>query len=284
MKLIPVIADVWKMDGGTAFGVVPKSVWRKIYPADENNMLDIVNRCLLIDSGDRRILIDVGMGRKQSEKYYLHRDVNQDVTLEKSLAEAGYTPSDITDVLLTHLHDDHVGGAVVTDQSGNLKPLFPNATFWCSKMQWEWAIHPNMREGASYFPDNLLPLQNSGKLRFIDSEGEFIKGIRLRIYNGHTLGQIIPFIDINRETIVYMGDFISTAANIPVPYVPSFDVQPLISMEEKISFLEEAILKKYVLFFEHDYYNECCTVIETPKGFVAGNKFKIEDIANALQS
>lgn len=278
MKLIPIIADVWKMDGGVAFGVVPKSIWQKIYPADENNMLDIVNRCLLIDFGEQRILIDAGMGRKQSEKYYHHRGVNPHVTLEKALAAAGYSHQDITDVLLTHLHDDHVGGVTVYNSSGKAEPLFPNATFWCSKTQWEWAIHPNKREGASYFPDNLLPLLNSGRLKFIESEGEFLTGINIRMINGHTIGHILPLIGTRNGTIVYMGDFIATAANIPIPYIPAVDIQPLVSMDEKSRFLEEAIQKKYILFFEHDYFNECCTVIETPKGFSAGDKFRLAEL------
>ena len=278
MKLIPIIADVWKMDGGVAFGVVPKSIWQKIYPADENNMLDIVNRCLLIDFGEQRILIDAGMGRKQSNKYYQHRGVNPHVTLEKALAAAGYSHQDITDVLLTHLHDDHVGGVTVYNSSGKAEPLFPNATFWCSKTQWEWAIHPNKREGASYFPDNLLPLLNSGRLKFIESEGEFLTGINIRTINGHTMGHILPLIGTRNGTIVYMGDFIATAANIPIPYIPAVDIQPLVSMDEKSRFLEEAIQKKYILFFEHDYFNECCTVIETPKGFSAGDKFRLAEL------
>lgn len=278
MKLIPIIADVWKMDGGVAFGVVPKSIWQKIYPADENNMLDIVNRCLLIDFGEQRILIDAGMGRKQSNKYYQHRGVNPHVTLEKALAAAGYSHQDITDVLLTHLHDDHVGGVTVYNSSGKAEPLFPNATFWCSKTQWEWAIHPNKREGASYFPDNLLPLLNSGRLKFIESEGEFLTGINIRMINGHTIGHILPLIGTRNGTIVYMGDFIATAANIPIPYIPAVDIQPLVSMDEKSRFLEEAIQKKYILFFEHDYFNECCTVIETPKGLSAGDKFRLAEL------
>lgn len=278
MKLIPIIADVWKMDGGVAFGVVPKSIWQKIYPADENNMLDIVNRCLLIDFGEQRILIDAGMGRKQSNKYYQHRGVNPHVTLEKALAAAGYSHQDITDVLLTHLHDDHVGGVTVYNSSGKAEPLFPNATFWCSKTQWEWAIHPNKREGASYFPENLLPLLNSGRLKFIESEGEFLTGINIRMINGHTIGHILPLIGTRNGTIVYMGDFIATAANIPIPYIPAVDIQPLVSMDEKSRFLEEAIQKKYILFFEHDYFNECCTVIETPKGFSAGDKFRLAEL------
>lgn len=278
MKLIPVIADVWKMDGGVAFGVVPKSIWHKIYPSDENNMLDIVNRCLLIDTGDRRILIDAGMGRKQSGKYYQHRGVSPDVTLEKSLAENGYGYPGITDVLFTHLHDDHAGGATMADASGNVSPVFPNAFYWCSKTQWEWAIHPNKREGASYFPENLVPLMNSGRLKFIENEGEFIPGVKMRIYNGHTMGHIVPLIRIRTETIVYMGDFVATAANIPIPYIPAVDIQPLVSMEEKESFFEEAIVNKYILFFEHDYYNECCTVAKTPKGYTADKKFRLDEI------
>ena len=279
MKLIPVIADVWKMDGGVAFGVVPKSIWQKIYPADENNMLSIVDRCLLIDTGERRILTDTGMGRKRDEKYYKYRFVDHNVTLEKSLAEAGYNTSDITDVLLTHLHDDHVGGAVKAIGT-DLVLTFAEATHWCSISQWEWAVHPNVREAASYFPDNLWPLHDSGRLRFIESEGEFIPGIDLRIYNGHTQGQIIPFIKTPYGTVVYMGDFIATAANIPIPYVPSVDIQPLVSMTEKAEFLEEAVSNNYCLFFEHDLYTECCSVARSPRGFTAGKRFSLKEFCS----
>lgn len=277
MKLTPLIADVWKMDGGVAFGVVPKTIWHKIYAADENNMLNIVNRCLLIETGKQKILIDAGMGRKQNEKYYNHRGVNPDVTLKKSLAEIACDPADVTDVFFTHLHDDHVGGATETCPDGTVIPVFSNATFWCSKAQWEWAIHPNMREGASYFSDNLQPLLDSGRLKFFEAEGELFPGVTVRIYNGHTMGQAIPFIETTTGTVVYMGDFVATAANLPVPYIPAVDIQPLISMKEKYDFLKEAVEKNYTLFFEHDYFNECCLVVETPKGYAAGRKFKLND-------
>lgn len=274
MKLIPVVADVWKMDGGVSFGVVPKSIWQKICPSDENNMIDAVDRCLLLDTGDRRILIDTGMGRKRNEKYYRHRYVNPEITLEISLAEQGYAPGDITDILFTHLHDDHVGGATVHDNSGNAVPAFPNATFRCSAAQWEWAIHPNRREAATYHPDNLWPLYDSGRLRFIESEGEFIPGVTLKIFNGHTVGQIIPFIETGNRTVVFMGDFIPTAANIPLVYIPAVDIQPLVSMAEKEAFLGEAVTNNFALFLEHDFHNECCTVSETEKGFVSGQCFR----------
>jgi glyoxylase-like metal-dependent hydrolase (beta-lactamase superfamily II) len=278
MNLFPLVADYWKMDGGVAFGVVPKSIWNRNNMADENNMMPIVTRCLLIQTDTRLILVDTGMGNKRDEKYYKVRFRDPDITIEKSLKKLGFVPSDITDILLTHLHDDHVGGATCTNESGETELFFKNAKLHCSKAQWEWAIHPNKREGASYFKDNLLPLLESGRLNFIDAEGEWLPGIQLRIFNGHTMGQLIPFISYKNKTIVYSGDFIPTAFNIPLPFVPSVDVQPLLTMDEKSTFLQEAVASGYIMLFEHDSYNECCTFKHTEKGIVMDRSFTLESI------
>ncbi len=280
MKLYPVIADLWKMDGGVAFGVVPKSIWNRNNMADENNMIPIVTRCLLVQTEDRLILIDAGMGHKRDEKYYNVRFREPATTLERLLAAHNFSLNDITDVLFTHFHDDHVGGATLRKQDCTVVPAFPNAAFWCSQSQWEWAIHPNKREGASYFKDNLLPLQDSGRLRFLENGSKLFQGICTRIYNGHTMGQVIPFIQYAEHTIVYMGDFIPTAFNIPMPFIPSVDIQPLVSIVEKAAFLEEAVKKNYILLFEHDYFNECCTVKQTEKGINTDRIFTLDSVTN----
>jgi len=278
MKLIPIIAERWKMDGGVSFGVVPKSLWNRNNMADDNNMIPIVNRCLLIRAGDRLILIDTGLGNKRDDKYYQVRYIDPGVSLLKSLKEAGFRPEDITDIIFTHLHDDHVGGATFRDDSGTSAPLFPSASYICSRAQWEWAWNPNKREGAAFFRDNLIPLEQSGRLRLIDSPTEICPGLKLELFNGHTRGQIIPFISYKDRTIVYMADFIPTAFNIPMPYIPSVDIEPLVTLQEKEAFLKKAAINKYVLFFEHDHYTECCTVIETEKGFRMDSSFTLSTV------
>ncbi len=278
MKLIPIIAERWKMDGGVSFGVVPKSLWNRNNMADDNNMIPIVNRCLLIRAGVRLILIDTGLGNKRDDKYYQVRYIDPGVSLLKSLKEAGFRPEDVTDIIFTHLHDDHVGGATFRDGSGDSVPLFPAASYICSRAQWEWAWNPNKREGAAFFRDNFIPLEQSGRLRLIDSPTEICPGLKLELFNGHTRGQIIPFISYKDRTIVYMADFIPTAFNIPMPYIPSVDIEPLVTLQEKEAFLKKAAINKYVLFFEHDHYTECCTVIETEKGFRMDSSFTLSTV------
>jgi glyoxylase-like metal-dependent hydrolase (beta-lactamase superfamily II) len=279
MKLFTVVPENFKMDGGACFGVVPKSIWSKHVPCDENNMIMMSSRCLLIDTDDRRILIDTGLGDKQSEKYYSYFHLFDRIGLEKAVENQGYKPEDITDVILTHLHFDHVGGAVKWAADGKTPvPVFPNATYYCSKEQWETANSPNPREKASYFPENYMPLFEEGRLELIHNNTTFCKGIELEIKSGHTLGQLIPLIHHNGRTLVYMADFIPSVFNIPLAYVPSYDVDPVKSMEEKNEFLNRAVEKDYILFFEHDYYYECCSLEETPKGVRAKKTFKLTDI------
>lgn len=265
------------MDGGVAFGVVPKSLWQKNWKADDNNMLDIVTRCLLIQTGNRNILIDAGMGRKRDPKYYQYRFVDTDWTILNALNLLDITPESITDIIFTHFHDDHVGGATYYDDNGNVNEIFPNANYWCSEEQWKWAISPNKREAASYFTDNLIPLKESGKLNFLNEESTHFEGIEFRIFNGHTCGQLIPIIDYEGRSVVFAADFIPSASHIPIPYIASVDIQPLIAMNEKTAFLSEAASNNYILVFQHDIY-ECCNVIESDKGIVAGNIFKLHEI------
>jgi len=278
MKLYTVIADNWKLDGGVAFGMVPKSIWSRNHQSDENNTIDITTRCLLIIHNERKILVDVGLGDKRNEKYYNVRYRQPEVTILNSLAILGFTANDITDVLFTHLHDDHVGAATRINESGLIECVFRNAQYWVSKSQWNWAMNPNKRETAAFFKDNLEPLQESGRLNLLEEEMQPFEQITLKIYNGHTRGQIIPYINAGNHIVVYMGDFIPTLANIPIHYVPPADIEPLISMTEKEEFLKAAVARNYILIFVHDAANECCTVIQSEKGVVADHSFKLHDI------
>jgi len=278
MKLIPVIADNWRMDGGVAFGVVPKIIWSRTYKPDENNMIPITTRCLLVISENHKILIDAGLGNKRNEKYYEVRYRENGADVLKSLSDNGVSADEITDVIFTHLHDDHVGGATSLDTDKKPICVFRNARYNITETQWQWALNPNKREGAAFFRDNLLPLQESGRLNLLKPGEQPFENIELRVFNGHTRGQIIPLIHTGKQTVVFMGDFIPTMANIPLPYIPSVDIEPLISLAEKEQFLDEAAGMHYVLFFEHDAVNECCTVIKTEKGVVPKLSFKLQDI------
>jgi len=278
MVLIPLIADNWKMDGGVAFGVVPKTIWSRLVASDENNAINITTRCLLIIQGNRKILIDTGLGDKRNEKYYSVRYREPGVSILKSLSDAGFGPDEITDVLFTHLHDDHVGAATQLNNDGIAECVFNNACYWVSQDHWNWAMNPNKREGAAYFADNLLPLQQSGRLNLLSKDEQPFENIELRMFNGHTRGQLIPLISTTENTIVYMGDFVPTRFNIPIPFIPSVDIEPLVSLKEKEQFLEEAAINQYILFFEHDATTECCTVYQSEKGVIAGPSFKPSEL------
>jgi len=279
IKLVPVIPENFKMDGGACFGVVPKTIWSKYVPSDENNMVNLSSRCLLVDNGNQRILIDTGLGNKQSEKYYSYFFPFDRIGIEGALQKCGYSPEDITDVILTHLHFDHVGGAMKWDVDGNTPiAVFPNATYYCSKAQWDTANQPNPREKASYHPENYVSLFEQGRLEFIHEDGDFNEDIYLEIKNGHTLGMIVPIINFMDQKIVYTADFIASVFNIPLAYVPSFDIDPVTSMQEKQEFLNRACNDGYVLFFEHDYYNECCRLEKTDKGIKGGESFKLSTL------
>ena len=261
------------------FGVVPKSMWQKLNVPDDNNMCSWALRCMLIEAEGRLILVDTGMGNKQGEKFFGHYFLHGDDTLEKSLAKHGFTKDDITDVFLTHLHFDHCGGAILKEEE-KLIPAFKNATYWSNKDHWQWATEPNDREKASFLKENILPIQESGKLKFIDREEgvEFMPGFKIRFVNGHTDSMMLPQLTYKGKTIIYMADLLASAAHIPIPYVMAYDTRPLLTLEEKKSFLEEAYNNEYILFFEHDPEIECCTLQMTPKGVRVKDTFKLEDI------
>jgi glyoxylase-like metal-dependent hydrolase (beta-lactamase superfamily II) len=277
MKLFKLETGNLKLDGGAMFGVVPKVLWNKVYPSDENNLCNLCMRCLLIQTEEKLILVDVGIGNKQSEKFFANYYLNGSESLDKSLQKAGFQPTDVTDVILTHLHFDHCGGAVVKDNKDNFLLKFPNALHWVSKAQWNWSLNPNFREKASYFKENIDPIAKSGNLRFIESEGFFTDDISIRLFHGHSEGLAIPLIKYNNYTVVYTSDLIPTVAHLPSSWICGYDTQPLLSMQERESFLVEAEENKYVLFFEHDIYTECCTLKKTEKGIRMDKKFSFEE-------
>ena len=279
MKLYSINAGHFKLDGGAMFGVVPKSMWKKLNPPDENNMCNWAMRCMLIEDEGRLILIDNGMGNKQDEKFFGYYYLNGDDTLEKSLAKYGFSKEDITDVFLTHLHFDHCGGSIekVDDK---LVPAFKNAVYWSNENHWQWAVHPNDREKASFLKENIIPIQESGKLKFIETkEGiEFTKNMNLRFVNGHTESMMLPQIKYKDKTIIYMADLLPSVAHIPIPYVMAYDTRPLETLVEKKSFHTEAFEKDFILFFEHDPQIECCNLQQTVKGIRSKETFKLESI------
>ena len=279
MKLIAINTGDFKLDGGAMFGVVPKVIWNKIYPADENNHCTWAMRCLLVIENNRKILIDCGIGDKQDERFFRNYYLENMVHASDAVANAGVMPDEITDVVLTHLHFDHCGGALKmkADRQG-YEPTFKNAVYWSSRQQWEWAINPNRRESASFLKENFVPLYENGKLKLIESDSDICSFIRVKLHYGHTAGQLIPFIKAGDRTLIYLGDLIPSSAHIPLPYIMSYDTSPLISLKEKESILEEAANNNYILFFEHDHYVECCSVIKGEKGCRADRTFKLSEI------
>jgi glyoxylase-like metal-dependent hydrolase (beta-lactamase superfamily II) len=282
MKLFSIPTGNFKLDGGATFGVVPKSIWKKMYEADENNLINLAMRCLLIDIGDHRILIDTGCGNKQSEKFFSHYYLNGNDSLVGSLTKAGYTFDDITDVILTHLHFDHCGGSVVRDSSGELTPTFKNATYWVSDRQWEWAMNPNRKESASYLPENILPLQESGQLKLIREEGQMFPGVNVRFFNGHTDGQMVVYINYYGNTLIFGGDLMPILGLVHLPYVMSYDTRPLLTLEEKESFLNEVIDQQQTIFLEHEVDTECITVKRGARGFELDKKLTLEEFINFI--
>ncbi len=277
MKLTPISAGHFHCDGGALFGVIPKVLWSKVYPASENNFAQLTLRCLLVESGERKILIETGIGNHYSEKYLQNNGVTAIDQLGKSLAENGVSADEITDVFLTHLHWDHCTGAVKSTESG-FELTFPNATIWCSLRQWEHAKVSNPRERAAYHREVLDFLHESGKLKLVESGGELFPGFDILMVDGHTPGQMIPILKAGTHTFAYMSDLIPTAASIPLLWIAAYDLDPVKVMEEKQRFLEEAVEKNYILFFEHDYYTECATVEKTEKGFSLKEKFSFEKV------
>ena len=280
MKLYTIDTGYFKLDGGAMFGVVPKSIWNKLNPADENNLCTWALRCLLIEEGDKLILIDTGNGTKQDAKFWSHYYLHGDDTLDKSLAKHGFSADDITDVVLTHLHFDHCGGAIKIED-GKLVPAFKNATYWSNEKHWNWAVYPNDREKASFLKENILPMQECGRLKFQDTntrQSPIIPQLSFTYVNGHTEAMMIPHIHYNGRTVVYMADLLPAAAHIPIPYVMGYDMFPLTTMQEKKAFLTEALANDYVLFFEHDPKIECCTLQQTEKGIRMKDSFRVEEL------
>ncbi|MGE5427873.1 MAG: MBL fold metallo-hydrolase [Methylococcaceae bacterium] len=272
MQLHPIHAGYFSCDGGSLFSVIPKPMWSKVYPADENNVVRLILRCLLVDLGECKILIDAGVGNHYPEKVMRNNGHEDTHAITRSLANYGYSPADITDVLFTHLHWDHCNGAVLND-NGRLSLQFPNATHWCSRRQWEHSKVSNIRERAAYYPEILNFLKEEGRMQLVDEPCELFPGISVRFYDGHTPGQMIPFINTDDKTYVYMSDLIPTTANIPIVWLASYDLYPVTAMEEKEAFLREVADNNYILFFEHDFYTECATVEWNDKGPKLKEKF-----------
>ena len=269
MQLHTIDTGFFKLDGGAMFGVVPKSIWHKTNPPDDNNMCTWAMRLLLIEDGKRLTLVDAGIGKKQSEKFFSHYFLHGDATLDKSLAAKGFHRDDITDVFLTHLHFDHCGGAIELNSEGQFRPAFKNATYWSNERHWHWATKPNAREKASFLSENILPMQESGQLKFVDRKGDFSPtplGFDVLFVDGHTDSMMIPHISYKGKTICYMADLLPSVGHIPLAYVMGYDTRPLITLEEKGKFLQKAVDGKFVLMLEHDSVNECCTLQTTEKG------------------
>ncbi|NJB81395.1 MBL fold metallo-hydrolase [Wenyingzhuangia aestuarii] len=287
MTLYPIEAGNFKLDGGAMFGVVPKAIWQRTNPADATNKIDIGMRCLLIEDGGRLILIDTGLGNKQSDKFFSYYTPWGDYTLDTSLAKHGFHRDDITDVFLTHLHFDHVGGAIQWNKDRTiLEPSFKNATFWSNANHWQWAVEPNAREKASFLSENILPIQESGQLKFVGLNGEKKSkeselGFGIFYADGHTEKQMIPIIKYKGKTLVFMADLLPTVAHVPLPYVMSFDTRPLLTLSEKELFLKEAADNEYLLFMQHDAHHEICTVHQTEKGIRLKETFTFKEIFNS---
>jgi glyoxylase-like metal-dependent hydrolase (beta-lactamase superfamily II) len=297
MKLYSINTGYFKLDGGAMFGVVPKSMWNKINPADENNMCRWALRCLLIEDGNKLILVDNGIGDKQDAKFFGHYYLHEMQSIDAGLAEHGFSKNDITDVFLTHLHFDHCGGSVERE-GDKLVTAFKNATYWSNEQHWNWAVNPNDREKASFLKENILPIQESGQLKFFDvsSELSIVNGnsspdktltihhsqltTHLSYYavSGHTESMMLPKVNYKGKTIVYMADLLPSHGHIPIPYIMAYDMFPLTTLKEKKMFLQEAVENDYILFFEHDAQYECCTLQQTEKGIRPKDFFKLDEI------
>jgi glyoxylase-like metal-dependent hydrolase (beta-lactamase superfamily II) len=283
MKIYPLNTGNFKLDGGAMFGVVPKSIWQKTNPADENNMCDWSMRCMLIEDGDRLMLIDAGIGDKQSEKFFSHYYLHGDDSLHGNLRKLGFSADDVTDVFLTHLHFDHCGGAIQRTKDGeHFEPVFKNAHFWSNDRHWKWATEPNAREKASFLSENILPIHESGQLKMIDRKGDLTKevfpGMDVLFVDGHTDSMMIPQVKYQGRTIVFMADLLPSVGHIPLAYVMGYDTRPLLTLDEKDKFLRTAVEEEFVLFLEHDSVNECCTLQMTDKGVRLKETFRFDEL------
>lgn len=277
MELKVIHAGGFKLDGGAMFGVVPKSMWEKVNPADENNMCSWAMRCLLMETDGKLILIDSGMGTKQSEKFFSYYYLHGDESLLGSLEKAGVSADDITDNFLTHLHFDHVGGSVARNKEGNLVPQFKNANYWSNKAHWDWAVSPNDRERASFLKENILPMEDSGQLKFVESNQDLPFDDIIYV-DGHTEKMMLPVINYKGRKIVFMADLLPSTGHVPIPWVMSYDVRPLQTLIEKKDFLEKAVDNNWILFFEHDPKIECCTLKRTDRGVRVEETFTLNEI------
>jgi len=284
MKIHALNTGNFKLDGGAMFGVVPKSIWNKTNPSDSNNMCDWAMRSLLIENDNKLILIDTGIGEKQDDKFFSHFYLSDCQNIEKKINQFGYSKTDITDVMLTHLHFDHCGGAIEWNSSrSGYQTTFQNATYWSTETHWKWAIEPNAREKASFLRENILPIEESGQLKFIDRNGfttkdNIFNNIDVIFVDGHTESMMLPIISINGKKIVFMADLIPSIGHIPLPYIMGYDTRPLLTLNEKEKFLIEAFENEYILFFEHDYMNECCTLKSTDRGIRVDQTFRLNEL------
>jgi glyoxylase-like metal-dependent hydrolase (beta-lactamase superfamily II) len=279
MKLHVVDTGFFKLDGGAMFGVVPKSIWQKTNPADENNMCTWAMRCLLLEEGNRLVLIDTGIGTKQDAKFFSHYYLHGEDTLDKSLHSLGFGREDITDVFLTHLHFDHCGGGTEY-RKGNQSKVelsFPKARYWSNSAHWEWATKPNRRERASFLTENIVPIKESGHLHFVEDTVEALP-FEILYMNGHTEKQMLPKIKVGEQTIVFVADLLPSVGHLPVPFVMGYDTRPLLTLDEKEQFLKEAQANGWTLFFEHDPVNQCCNLVMTDKGIRAGETFRLAEL------
>jgi glyoxylase-like metal-dependent hydrolase (beta-lactamase superfamily II) len=277
VKLYSIPTGFFKLDGGAMFGVVPKVIWNKLNPADEKNLCTWAMRCLLVQKNDRLILIDSGIGNKQSEKFFSYYDLHGEDSLEKSLEKYGFHPDDVTDVFFTHLHFDHCGGAIKWNQDKTgFELTFKNANYWTHSKHWDWATHPNAREKASFLKENIFPMQELGALKFVDLDGFDL--FSYYIVSGHTESQMIPVIHTGKHTVCFVADLLPSIAHIPIPYVMAYDTRPLLTLKEKEAFLTHALENRYILFFEHDPVNECCTLKMTEKGIREDHIFMLNEM------
>ena len=285
MKLYPIEAGNFKLDGGAMFCVVPKALWERTNPADQKNRVEMATRSLLIEDGERLILIDTGMGNKQGDSFFVHYGLWGEHSLDHSLAKAGFHRDDITDVFFTHLHFDHCGGAIQRSKSGVLSPAFKNAVFWVHESHWKWATNPNLREKASFLPENIMPLQESGQLNLIKGKGPFLEntGLPFSVFlaDGHTEKQMLPLIKYKGEKVFYAADLIPTVGHIPIPYIMGYDTRPLLSLDEKTLFLEKALLENAFLLLEHDPHHELISLQKTDKGIRLKEHFNFDYYFNS---
>jgi glyoxylase-like metal-dependent hydrolase (beta-lactamase superfamily II) len=279
MELFTVDTGFFKLDGGAMFGVVPKSIWSRTNPSDENNLCPWAMRCLLVSDGNRLVLIDNGIGDKQDARFFSHYYLHGDASLAKSLQQLGVHPTDITDVFLTHLHFDHCGGSVKYGSHGQYELTFPRATYWTNEDHWNWATVPNPREKASFLEENILPLQEHGALKYLDlATKSLFPGFDFFTMDGHTDKQMLPKMQYKGRTLVFMADLLPSVGHLPLAYVMGYDTRPLLTIQEKQIFLEEAVREQYVLFLEHDSVNECCTVKMTEKGVRVDQTFQLNEL------